>query len=106
MTFEQSDVARSMRVRDDADQHRLATLYWIERVISNPIKWALCASSALLLYYWNWDGLRSTELLTLLAYAAQNAVFTLLFARASFSLRVAKLLVLASYAFDFLFVSF
>ena len=106
MTFEQSDVAPSMRVRDDADQHRLATLYWIERVISNPIKWALCLSSAMLLSYWNWEGLRSTELVTLLAYAAQNALFTLLFARASFSLRVAKALVLASYAFDFLFVSF
>jgi signal transduction histidine kinase len=106
MTFQHLDAAYSMSVHNDADQHRLATLYWIECVISNPIKWALCVSSMALLYYWNWDGLRSTETLTLLAYAAQNAIFTLLFTRMPFSLRVAKLLVLASYAFDFLFVSF
>ena len=95
-----------MNVTIDAHQHRLATLYWIERVISNPIKWALAASGTALLFYWNWDGIRWTEAVTLLAYGLQNVLFTVLFARVSFSLPVAKLLVIASYACDFLFVSF
>jgi two-component system, OmpR family, phosphate regulon sensor histidine kinase PhoR len=95
-----------MSTTTDAYRHRLSTLYWIERVISNPIKWALAISGTALLFYWNWDGIRWTEAATLFAYGLQNALFTVLFARASFSLSVAKLLVVLSYAFDFLFVSF
>ncbi len=92
---------------DERQSQQLGTLYWTERAVSNPIKWGLFVSGSALLSYWNWDGIALVGAATLLLYALQNLVFTLLFARSSsFSLATAKLLVLLSYTFDFIFVAY
>ncbi|TAK35861.1 MAG: GHKL domain-containing protein [Chloroflexota bacterium] len=95
-----------MRTIAEAHQQQLGTLYWTERVVSNPIKWVILISSASLLYSWDWRGISATGQVTLLIYALQNLLFTLLFARAAFSAPLAKLLAFVSYACDFLFVGY
>ncbi len=88
------------------DDQQLATLYWTEKSVSNPIKWAIFLSGAALLSYWYWDGLSLEGVVALLSYALQNLLFTLLFSRNGLSLASAKLSVLVSYVFDFVFVAY
>lgn len=85
---------------------RLNSLYWTEKTVSNPIKWGVFISGSALLSYWSWNGIPLEGAVTLLAYAVQNLVFTVLFARVGLSFRTAKLLVLVSYTFDFVFVAY
>jgi len=91
---------------EDAQQRN--TLYWIERHITVPAKWGLLLSGLALLSYWNWESLRPTPTAaaTLLGYALLNTVFTVIFVRWQLPLPVAKMLVLVSYACDFLFIAY
>jgi len=90
------------------DAQQLNTLYWIERHITVPSKWGLLISGLALLSYWNWESLRPTPTaaITLAAYALLNIVFTVIFVRGHLPLQVAKLLALASYACDFLYIAY
>lgn len=87
------------------ERQQLAFLYWTEKAVSNPIKWGIFVAGSSLLSYWEWNGLPLWAGIGLMAYAVQNLLFTVLFAREGFALSSAKLLILASYTLDFVFVA-
>lgn len=94
-----------MNTSSAVECHQTAFLFWTEKAVSNPIKWGIFVAGSVLLSYWEWDGLPLRAGIGLIAYAVQNLLFTLLFARDGFTLRSAKLLILVSYTVDFLFVA-
>ncbi|GEM_PF-2983878 len=87
------------------ERQHLAFLCWTEKAVGNPIKWGIFVAGSALLSYWEWGGLPLSAGTGLMAYAVQNLFFTVMFARDEFSLERARLLILLSYTFDFLFVA-
>jgi len=96
-------------VKSLESRQQLGSLYWTERLVSAPIKWALFIIGVALLYYWyywRWEEIQGTAVVVLIAYASANIVFSLAFSRDTLPLPAAKVLALISYALDFLFVGY